>query len=46
MGAGAEQGSRGAGEGVENDFRPYSQRFCDVAFTVKFYCKCDVAKSL
>ena len=25
--------------------RPHSQRFCDVAVTVKFYCKCDVAKS-
>ena len=26
--------------------RPYSQRVCDVAHTVKFYCECDVAKSL
>ena len=25
--------------------RPHSERFCDVAVTVKFYCKCDVAKS-
>ena len=25
--------------------RPHSQRFCDVTVTVKFYCKCDVAKS-
>ena len=25
--------------------RPHSQRFCDVAVTVRFYCKCDVAKS-
>ena len=24
---------------------PHSQRFCDVADTVKFYLKCDVAKS-
>ena len=23
-----------------------SERFCDVALTVKFYCDCDVAKSL
>ena len=28
------------------NIRPISQRFCDVAFTVKFYCACDVAKSL
>ena len=26
--------------------RPHSERFCDVALTVKFYCGCDVAKSL
>ena len=26
--------------------RPYSERFCDVTLTVKFYCDCDVAKSL
>ena len=25
--------------------RSHSERFCDVAVTVKFYCKCDVAKS-
>ena len=25
--------------------RPHSQRFCDVAVTVKFFSKCDVAKS-
>ena len=28
------------------DSRPHSERFCDVALTVKFYCDCDVAKSL
>ena len=27
------------------NLRPHSQRFCDVAVTVKFYLKCDVAKS-
>ena len=27
-------------------YRPILQRFCDDAFTVKFYCECDVAKSL
>ena len=26
--------------------RPHSERFCDVALTVKFYCDCEVAKSL
>ena len=26
--------------------RSHSERFCDVALTVKFYCDCDVAKSL
>ena len=26
--------------------RPHSERFCDVALRVKFYCECDVAKSL
>ena len=26
--------------------RPHSERFCDVALIVKFYCDCDVAKSL
>ena len=25
--------------------RPHSEKFCDVVFTVKFYCKRDVAKS-
>ena len=29
-----------------SNMRPHSQRFCDVALTVKFYCDCDVAKSL
>ena len=26
--------------------RPYSQRFCDVAITLNFYCECDVETSL
>ena len=26
--------------------KPHSERFCDVALTVKFYCDCDVTKSL
>ena len=26
--------------------RLHLQRFCDVAFTVKLYCKCNVAKPL
>ena len=26
--------------------QPYSQRFCDVALTLDFYCECDVTKSL
>ena len=30
---------------IVTDKRPHSQRFCDVAVTVTFYCKCDVAKS-
>ena len=30
---------------ISLDCRPHSQRFCDFAVTVKFYCKCDVAKS-
>ena len=25
---------------------PHSERFCDVALTVKFYCDCNIAKSL
>ena len=28
------------------DFRPHSERFCDIALKVKFYYECDVAKSL
>ena len=43
----------GQGPRVEAEFRlvrgyrrPHSERFCDVAFTVKCYCDCDVAKSL
>ena len=30
----------------DRHMRPISQRFCDVAFTVRFYCECDVAKYL
>ena len=31
---------------VRRRHRSHSQRFCDVALKVKFYCDCDVAKSL
>ena len=34
------------GKWKEAENRPHSERFCDVALTVKFYCDCDVAKSL
>ena len=27
-------------------YRPHSERFCNVALTIKFYCDCDIAKSL
>ena len=29
-----------------SQLRPISKRFCDVTFTVKNFCACDVAKSL